>query len=400
MQRSYWTVLVCGSTILMLAMGLRQGFGLFLKPVTVDLEISREIFSLGIALQNLLWGAAGPFAGAIADKWGTGRAALGGALFYAVGLVVMALAGDGLDLIIGNILIGLGLAGAGFSVILGAVARATPPEKRSLALGIVSAGGSFGQFALVPYGQLVLEAYGWEIALFVLAASALAMVPLSAGIAQRGTARLSGAQSLSEALGEAFRHGGFWLLTTGFFVCGFQVVFVAVHLPAFLADHAMPAWLGGWALALVGLFNIVGSYACGALGQRYRKKHVLALLYIARSAVFVLFLVLPLSNASVLIFASALGLLWLGTVPLTSGLVAQIFGPTYMSMLYAIVFFSHQIGSFLGAWLGGRAYDLTGSYDAMWWFCIALGVVAALLHWPIADQPVERVMRQAVGARA
>lgn len=390
MRRSYWVVIVCGALILTLSTGLRQTLGLFLKPMTVDLAVSREIFSFGIALQNILWGAAGPFAGAIADKFGTRRVLVCGGLLYAAGLWAMGLAGGPFEIVLGSILIGLGLAGVGFTVILGVVGRAAPPERRSMALGIVAAGGSFGQFTMVPYGQAFLEAYGWEVALFILAATALIMVPLSRGVAGQKNAG-GEAQSLGQALDEALRHRGFWLLTAGFFVCGFQVVFVGTHLPAFLADQAMPAWLGGWALALVGLFNIVGTYACGALGQRYRKKYVLAWLYIARSAAFVVFLAMPLSNLSVLLFASILGLLWLGTVPLTGGLVAQIFGPTYMSMLYGIVFFSHQIGSFLGAWLGGKLFDMTGSYDAMWLICIALGFIAAALHWPITDRPVPRL---------
>ncbi len=390
MRRSYWVVIVCGALILTLSTGLRQTLGLFLKPMTVDLAVSRELFSFGIALQNILWGAAGPFAGAIADKFGTGRAIVGGGLLYAAGLLAMGLAGGAFEIVLGSTLIGLGLAGVGFTVILGVVGRAAPPERRSMALGIVAAGGSFGQFSMVPYGQAFLQTYGWEVALFVLAATALIMVPLSWGVAGQKSGG-GGAQSLREALDEALRHRGFWLLTAGFFVCGFQVVFVGTHLPAFLADQAMPAWLGGWALALVGLFNIFGTYACGALGQSYRKQYVLAWLYIARSAAFIVFLVLPLSNASVLLFASVLGLLWLGTVPLTGGLVAQIFGPAYMSTLYGIVFFSHQIGSFLGAWLGGKLFDMTGSYDAMWLICVALGFVAAALHWPISDRPVPRL---------
>ncbi|HSE77966.1 MAG TPA: MFS transporter [Alphaproteobacteria bacterium] len=390
MRRSYWVVIICGALVLTLSTGLRQTLGLFLKPMTFDLDVSRELFSFGIALQNILWGAAGPFAGAIADKYGTGRTLVGGGLLYAGGLLAMGLAAGAFEIVLGSALIGLGLSGVGFTVILGAVGRAAPPERRSMALGIVAAGGSFGQFVMVPYGQAFLEVYGWEVALLVLAATALIMVPLSWGVAGQKSVG-GGPQSLRDALDEAMRHRGFWLLTAGFFVCGFQVVFVGTHLPAFLADQAMPAWLGGWALALVGLFNIVGTYTCGALGQRYRKKYVLAWLYIARSAAFIVFLAMPLSNASVLLFASVLGLLWLGTVPLTGGLVAQIFGPTYMSMLYGIVFFSHQIGSFLGAWLGGKLFDMTGSYDAMWWICVALGFAAAVLHWPIADRPVPRL---------
>ena len=390
MRRSYWTVVICGALTLTIATGLRQTFGLFLKPITLDLGVTREVFSFAVALQNLLWGVAGPFAGAIADKYGAARASIGGALLYALGLFAMSRAGSGGEIILGNILVGFGLSGSGFSVMLGAVGRAAPPERRSAALGVVAAGGSFGQFALVPYGQELLLRFGWEIALMIMAATALIMVPLAAGVSAPAATRTTSRQSISEALAEAFRHSGFWLLTIGFFVCGFQVVFVATHLPAFLADRAMPAWLGGWALALVGLFNIVGSYGCGVLGGRFRKKYVLSVLYLARSAVFILFLILPLSNTSVLLFSAALGLLWLGTVPLTSGLVAQIFGPAYMSMLYGIVFMSHQAGSFLGAWYGGYVFDVTGSYDLMWWICVALGVAAAALHWPIADQPVER----------
>jgi len=398
-RRGYLTVILCGALILTFATGLRQSFGLFLKPMTMDLGIGREVFALGIAINNLLWGAAGPFAGAIADKYGPGRVAALGGLSYALGLVVLGLASDGTLIIFGNVLIGLALAGSGFSVILAAVTRATPPEKRSLALGIVTAGGSFGQFSLVPYGYTLLDTLGWSLALAAMGATALLIIPLASGVAGwQADARAQGAQSLSEALAEASRHSGFWLLTAGFFVCGFQLVFVGTHLPAFLADQAMPAWVGTWALALIGLFNIVGSYTAGVLGTKLRKKYVLACIYLARSAAFLLFMILPLSPASVLILASLLGLLWLSTVPLTSGLVAQIFGPTYMSTLYAIVFFSHQVGSFLGAWLGGKAFDMLGSYDIMWWLCIGAGIFAAAMHWPIADRPMPRLA--AAGAAA
>jgi predicted MFS family arabinose efflux permease len=398
-RSSYLTVLICGAAILTFSTGLRQGFGLFLKPMTIDLGIGREVFALGIAINNLLWGAAGPFAGAIADKYGPGRVAALGGLSYAFGLVVLGLAGDGTFVILGNILIGLALSGTGFSVILAAVTRATPPEKRSLALGIVTAGGSFGQFSLVPYGYSLLDTFGWSLALMMMGATVLLIIPLASGVAGwQADARAQGAQSLSQALAEASRHSGFWLLTAGFFVCGFQLVFVGTHLPAFLADQAMPAWVASWALALIGLFNIVGSYTAGVLGIKLRKKYVLACIYLARSAAFLLFMILPLSPSSVLILASLLGLLWLSTVPLTSGLVAQIFGPTYMSTLYAIVFFSHQVGSFLGAWLGGKAFDMLGSYDVMWWLCIGAGVFAAAMHWPIPDKPMPRLA--AAGATA
>lgn len=398
-RRSTWTVIICGALILTFATGLRQGFGLFLRPMTLDLGIGREAFAIGIAINNLLWGAAGPFAGAIADKYGPGRVAVLGGLAYAAGLVVLGLATDGTFIILGNVLIGLALSGTGFSVILAAVTRATPPEKRSMALGIVTAGGSFGQFSLIPYSYQLLENFGWSFALMMMGATALLMLPLARGVAGwQADASAQGAQSLGQALHEASRHSGFWLLTGGFFVCGFQLVFVGTHLPAFLSDQAMPAWVASWALALIGLFNIVGSYTAGILGIKLRKKYVLAGIYLARSAAFLLFMILPLSPASVLILASLLGLLWLSTVPLTSGLVAQIFGPTYMSTLYAIVFFSHQVGSFLGAWLGGKAFDMLGSYDVMWWLCIAAGVFAALMHWPIADRPMPRLA--ATGAPA
>ncbi len=390
--RVFWIAVTCGALILTLATGLRATFGLFLKPVTADLAVSRELFSFGIALQNLLWGAASPLAGGIADKYGTGRVIAAGALCYVAGLAIMGHAGGGTELILGNILVGLALSGSGFSVVLGAIGRAAPPEKRSVALGIITAGGSFGQFAMLPYAHVLIDWLGWSVALYVLAATALIMLPLTpAAVGAKALSTGGAKQTLSQALGEAVRHKGFWLLTAGFFVCGFQLVFVATHLPAFLADRSLPTWVGAWTLALVGLFNIVGSYGCGWLGGRYSKKNLLALVYALRSAVFLLFMVVPLTEWSVLMFGAAMGLLWLGTVPLTSGLVAYIFGPAYMSMLYGIVFFSHQVGSFLGAWMGGYFYDVLGSYDAMWWLCVVLGLVAAALHFPIAERPVARL---------
>jgi predicted MFS family arabinose efflux permease len=391
-RRGFWIAVTCGALILTLATGLRATLGLFLKPISIDLMISRELFGFGIAMQNLLWGAASPFAGAIADKYGTGRVVAAGALCYAAGLAVMAHAGSGSELILGNILVGLALGGAGFSVVLGAIGRAAPPEKRSMALGIITAGGSFGQFALVPYAHILIDSFGWSLALLALALTSLLMLPLTpAATRVKSIVPAGAAQSLRQALDEAFRHKGFWLLTAGFFVCGFQLVFVATHLPAFLGDRGLPTWVGAWTLAMVGLFNIVGSYACGWLGGRYSKKNLLALVYSLRSFAFLLFMVMPLSEFSVLLFGALLGLLWLGTVPLTSGLVAYIFGPAYMSMLYGIVFFSHQVGSFLGAWMGGYFYDLSGSYDAMWWICVALGFAASALHLPIAERPVARL---------
>lgn len=391
-QRGFWLAVACGAFILTLTTGLRATFGLFLKPVSIDLGVSREFFGFGFALQNLLWGAASPFLGSIADKYGTGRVVVFGTLCYAAGLAIMGYATSGNMVIIGNVLVGVALAGSGFSVVLGAIGRAAPPEKRSMALGIITAGGSFGQFAVVPYAHLLIEAFDWRTALIGLALTALIMLPLIPPVTRVHSVQPAGIpQTLRQALAEAMVHKGFWLLTAGFFVCGFQVVFVATHLPAFLVDRGMPTWVGAWTLALVGLFNIIGSYGCGMLGGRYSKKNLLALLYSLRALAFILFMVMPLSEFSVLLFGALLGLLWLGTVPLTSGLVAYIFGPAYMSMLYGIVFLSHQVGSFLGAWLGGYFYDAFGSYDAMWWICIALGFAASLLHFPINERPVPRL---------
>lgn len=389
---SFNTVLICGALILTLLMGLRQSMGLFLAPMTMELHVGREVYAFGLAVSNLLWGFAGPFAGMLADKYGTGRMVLVGGALYVAGFFALAGAQDGNLIMLGNVLQGFAMAGAGFSIILGAVGRAAPPEKRSWALGIVSAGGSFGQFAFVPYASYFLSAYDWRMALFVLAFTALAILPLARGVAGfAAPPALRGAQTAGEALKEAMGHSGFWLLTIGFFVCGFQVVFVAVHLPAYVADKGLESWSAAWALALVGLFNIVGTYTAGVMGNKGRKKKLLSGIYLARSAVFVLFLVTPVSEITVLIFGAALGLFWLSTVPLTSGLVAQIFGTTWMSMLYGIVFLSHQVGSFLGAWLGGKFFDMYGNYDIVWGICVALGFVAAALHWPIKDAPMARL---------
>lgn len=395
-MKRLWIILLCGALILTLTTGLRQALGLFLKPMTMDLQVGREVFGFGIALQNLLWGLGSPFAGAVADRFGVVKVSALGGLFYALGLAIMAFSANGAVMVLGTLVIGIGLSGAGFSTVLGAVARAAPPEKRSMALGLATAGGSFGQFAVVPFGHLALDSLGWSLALLLMAAAAMVMVPLSFGLSEGKRAGAAHhAQSLMEALAEAFKHPSYWFLVAGFFVCGFHVAFVVTHLPAYLADRAMPEWLGAWSLALVGLFNIVGSWGCGYLGGKHSKKDLLSILYFARAVVFVIFIFMPLSPASVLIFAGSLGLLWLGTVPLTSGLVAQMFGPAYMSMLYGFVFLSHQLGSFFGAWLGGKAYDVTGSYDLMWWLSVALGVFSGLVNLPIREAPVQRLQTKA-----
>jgi len=396
--RTVWIVLLSAGAILSLTMGIRQSLGLFLAPVSADLGLGRETFALGIGLTNLVWGLGAPIAGAVADRFGAARVALVGGLFYAVGLLAMTASGDGTQLIVGGLLLGLGLSGAGFSVVLGAVGRAVPPERRSAALGLASVGGSIGQFLALPISHVLIANIGWMISLIVLAGAAAAIAPLAYGLARRGApARAVPDISLRAAFAEACGHRGFWLLTAGFFVCGFHLAFVAVHLPAYVADQGLPGWLAASALTLVGLFNIIGTYGCGVLGQRFPKKSVLSLLYLLRALIFLAFMIVPLSEVSVLLFGAAIGLLWLGTVPLTSGLVAAIFGPANMSMLFGIVFLSHQVGGFLGAWLAGVLFDLLGSYTIMWWLSVALGLASAALHWPISERPVPRLAAEAAG---
>ena len=394
-QLPLFVILLCGSLIVALSFGVRSAFGLFMVPISGELGWGREVFALSIALQNLLWGVGQPFAGALADRYGPMRVILGGALLYAAGVFIMSVSTTPLLFHLSTgILIGFGLSGTGFSIVLAAVGKVVAPEKRSWALGIVTAAGSFGQFAMVPLGQSFLSAYGWQTAVLILGFTSLAMLPLAAafrGVGERGLGGPASTQSLGEALREASRHKGFLLLTAGFFVCGFHVAFIAAHLPSFVIDRGLDPRIGAWALGLVGLFNIIGSYSAGVLGGKYSKKYLLSTLYVLRSAIIVLFISFPMTEMTVLLFAAAMGLLWLSTVPLTSGIVAQVFGPKYMSMLTGIVFFSHQIGSFLGVWGGGYLYDTTGSYNVVWYCSIALGIFAGIVHWPIDERPVARL---------
>ena len=386
-------VLLCGGLIMTLAMGARHGFGLFLQPMSVDHGWGRETFAFALALQNLVWGIATPFAGLIADRYGAGRVLFTGSVLYVIGLVWMAYAATGAELAISSgVLIGLGLSGTTFSIVYGVLGRIYPPEKRSMALGIAGAAGSFGQFAMLPATQALITGTGWLNALLVLAAVAALMAPLSAVLVEpdRGDAHHK-RQPVREAIGEAAGHKGFWLLTFGYFVCGFQVVFIGVHLPAYLADHGLPGNVGVVCLALIGFFNIIGTYGAGWLGQRRSKKHLLAFIYVARSVIIVAFLAAPLTPWSAYLFAAAIGTLWLATVPLTNGIVAQVFGVQYLSMLGGFVFFSHQIGSFLGAWMGGWLFDRTGSYDLVWTISIVLGVAAMGLNIVINDKPLARL---------
>ena len=391
--RTPMVVIVAGCLILLLTFGVRASFGLFMESISSDFGWGREVFAMSLALQNLIWGLGQPFAGAIADRYGSGRVIVAGGLLYALGTYLMAVSGTpGMMHVSAGLLVGLGLSGASFGVVLAALGRMVPEEKRSWALGIGTAAGSLGQFTLVPLGQAFLATYGWSVALMLMALLSLLVLPLSTALAGRDDGAAHGSkQSLGEALREAGVHSGYIYLTLGFFVCGFQVAFIAAHLPAYVTDLGLPLEIGGWAIALVGLFNIIGSYTAGVLGGRHSKKYLLSGLYLARSVVIAVFVLVPPSAASVLIFAAAMGLLWLSTVPLTSGLVAQIFGVRYMATLFGIVFLSHQLGSFLGVWLGGRLFDATGSYDIVWWVSVALGVGAAALHWPIDERAVPRL---------
>ena len=351
-----------------------------------------------MALQNIIWGVTTPIVSAMADKYGSGKMIALGALTYAAGLYIMANAEGVFGLNMGaGLFIGFGQAAAGFAVVLGAVARHVPASRRSVALGIATAGGSFGQFYMAPVSLGLIEASGWSMALTYIALLALIMVALATMLTGAASDSTEGdpAQTLTEAFREASGYRSYWLLTTGFFVCGFQVAFIAVHLPAFIRDAGFDATTGATAIALIGLFNVAGTYACGVLGGRYSKKNLLSGLYFVRAAVVAVFLMTPTSEASILVFASAMGVLWLGTVPLTSGLVAQIFGVRYMSTLFGVVFFSHQIGSFLGVWWGGYVFDTTGSYNQVWIASIVLGVMAGFLHLPIIEKPVRSVTEAA-----
>lgn len=387
-------VLACGAAIVTISMGLRQSFGLYMRPVELELGVSREAFGLAIAVQTLILGLAQPFVGALADRHGSGRVAAAGGVLYALSLALAAMAGSavGLNLSLG-FLAGFAMTGITFVVVLGAVGRAVPPERRGAAIGIATAGGSFGQFLLVPLTQGLIGSFGWRETMLIGALLSLLIVLLARGIAglpAGGAASTLRQQSLSEALREASRHPGYWLLNFGFFVCGFHVAFISTHLPAFLADQGLDPAVGARALALIGLFNILGSYVFGLSADKMRKKYVLSGLYFARSAVIVVFLAVPFTPLSATIFACAIGFLWLGTVPLTSGLVSQIFGVRYLATLFGIVFMSHQVGGFFGAWLAGRFFEDTGSYDLAWQVSIGLGLLAGLVNLPIRDRPILR----------
>ena len=386
--------IICGGLILAIAVGIRQSFGLFLEPISTTLQIGRETFALSIGLVNLLWGVLAPFTGALADKFGLKRVAIVGALFYSGGILILSNSASPQELLLGGIIIGSGLSGLGFTVILGAVGKFAPPEKRGTALGLTTMGGSIGMFLGVPVTGTFIQSFGWSGALFGLAAISLVMIPLVYGLVpndkitdQKNQTNDAG-ERLSEVLSHALKSKNFLLLVCGFFICGFHVNFIVAHLPAFISDMSLPGNVATTSLALIGFANIFGVALAGRLGDKYKKNDVLVALYALRALAFIIYIITPITVISTLIFTFVLGVLWLGTVPLTSGLVATFFGPKYMSMLYGIVFFSHQLGGFVSSWMGGWIFDLTGDYNIMWWFSVLLGLLAALLHYPIKDRPV------------
>ena len=389
-----WQVLVCGAAIVTLSMGIRHGFGLWLQPITQAQGWTRETFAFAIAVQNLSWGLFGIFAGMIADRFGAFRVIIAGAVLYALGLAGMALAATGLLFTLSaGVLIGAAQAGTTYAVIYGVIGRNISAEKRSWAMGVAAAAGSFGQFLMVPTEGFLISSLGWKEALLVLSAAVLLIVPLAFGLREKttpGAAPVKREQTIVQALAEAFKYPSFQLLMAGYFVCGFQVVFIGVHMPSYLKDKSLPPEVASYALALIGLFNVFGTYAAGALGQRMPKKNILAGIYFARALVIAIFIAAPLTPLSVYIFSAVMGTLWLSTVPPTNAAVAQIFGIQHLSMLSGFIFFSHQIGSFMGVWLGGYLYDRTGSYDIVWYLSIALGIFAGLVNLPVRETPIVR----------
>ncbi|MCZ6605138.1 MAG: MFS transporter [Alphaproteobacteria bacterium] len=395
MSKRALLIMISASVIILLSMGLRNSFGLFLRPVSDALLLNVQVFSFAIAIQNLLWGLSQPFAGAIAEKYGSGKVIAVAGLLHILGLIILANADSAWDLYTGAGLI-IGIAGSGctFAVLLAVVARNVSAKHRSTALGITAACGTLGQITMAPATQYLLSDFGWSVAFIVLAALLALIVPLAAMLTGKSEAApgtdIAGADTLSGALAEVARHRGYILLNLGFFVCGFHVLFIMAHFPNFLVSSGFPTWLPVYALSTIGVTNLISTLIAGWLGDRYSKKYLLSTLYFLRAIVFAVFLMVPLTTASVLIFSGAIGSLWLATVPLTSGLVGQIFGVRFLATLFGIVFLSHQLGSFAAVWLGGYVFDKTGSYDLVWQISVVLGIVAAILHLPIAERPLIR----------
>ena len=393
-------VLACGAAIVTLSMGVRHGFGLWLQPITQEMGWTRQSFAFAIALQNLSWGVIGIFAGMAADRFGAFRVLMGGAVLYGLGLAGMALSPTPLLFALTTgLLIGAAQAGTTYAVIYGVLGRQIAPERRSWAMGVAAAAGAFGQFLMVPVEGWLIASLGWQQALLALSMAVLLIIPLAFGLREpgfQGAAPPKRDQTIGHALREAFSYPSFNLLMAGYFVCGFQVVFIGVHMPSYLRDNGLSPQVASYALALIGLFNVFGTYMAGALGQRMAKRHILMFIYFVRAIVITIFLLVPLSPASVYVFSAVMGALWLSTVPPTNATIAQIFGVQHLSMLGGFVFFSHQLGSFMGVWLGGYLYDATGSYDIVWYIAIGLGVLAGLVNLPIKEAPIQRAQPQAV----
>jgi MFS family permease len=385
----------CGCLMAILGFGPRSVFGFFLQPMSQELGWGRDVFSLAVAIQNLLWGAALPFVGAIADRYGSFRVLAVGGIVYAGGLAMMAYATTPGSLYLSaGVLVGFGLAGASFTLVLAAFGKLLPESMRTFAFGAGTAAGSFGQFLFSPLAVALLNNIGWHQTLLVFAVLVLLVLPLAFAVATPAMDMSVGAvkkQSFREALSEAFGHQSYVLLVLGFFTCGFHIAFITVHLPPYLVDRGLDISWGGWVLAFIGLFNIIGAIAAGLLGNRFPKRYLLSTIYILRAVAFTAFVLAPMSPASAMIFGAVMGILWLSTVPLTSALVGLMFGTRFMATLFGFVFFSHQVGAFIGVWLGGYLYERTGSYDIVWWLGVALGIFAALVNLPIREQPVARL---------
>lgn len=388
-----WALITIVGIIVGVSMGRTQSMGLYLQPVTQALDVGRESFALAMALAQLLMGVGAPLSGALIDKFGTGRVVVLCVLATVAGIYFMYAATSSTDLLISGALMGIGVSGTGVTSLVGTIGRLAPPEKRLSAIASIGMAAGIGGFVALPVMHFLIEFVGWKQSLLWLMLITALLIPLAWPLGGKpapaaGPVRT---QTVREALSEAMRHPSYWFLIAGFFVCGFHVAFIMVHLPAFAIDQGLPSWVGPFALSVVGIANIIGTYIAGQSGRFIEKRRGLSLIYFGRSVIFLGFLFLPMTPATVIILCGLLGLLWLATIPLTSGLVATFFGTTWMSMLFGIVFLSHQVGSFLGVWLAGRLFDMTKSYDAMWWISIALGLIAALAHWPIQEKPVARL---------
>lgn len=397
--RTPLVIIICGCAIALLSFGPRSSLGFFVQPMSREFTWGRDVFGLALALQNLLWGLGQPIAGAIADRFGILRVMIIGALLYAGGLLLMRYSTTPLSLDLGaGVLIGFGLSGCSFNLVLSAFSKLLPPEKRGMALGAGTAAGSFGQFLFAPFGVAMIDNFGWEAALTVFALLMLLIVPLSLAIATPPAASsnvpVADQQSFKTALAEAFGHRSYVLLVLGFFTCGFQLAFITVHLPAYLADRGVSAQTGGWVVAAIGLFNIIGSLSVGWLQNKYPKRYILSLIYFARALSIMAFISFPITTFSAIVFGATTGLTWLSTVPPTSALVALMFGTRWFATLYGFAFVSHQVGGFLGVWLGGVVFEQFGSYTAIWWLSIVFGVLSALINLPIVEQPVARPVAQ------